>query len=63
MSGSQFFIVQGTDGAHHLDGEHTVFGKVTQGMDVVDKIANVATDSNDKPLNSVIMESVEIYYE
>jgi peptidyl-prolyl cis-trans isomerase B (cyclophilin B) len=63
MSGSQFFIVQGSDGAHHLDGEHTVFGKVTEGMAIVDKIASVSTDANDRPLNSVVMESVTIYYE
>jgi peptidyl-prolyl cis-trans isomerase B (cyclophilin B) len=63
MSGSQFFIVQGAEGAHHLDGEHTVFGKVSQGMDIVDRIANVPKDANDKPLNPVIMETVTIYYE
>jgi peptidyl-prolyl cis-trans isomerase B (cyclophilin B) len=63
MSGSQFFIVQGAEGAHHLDGEHTVFGKVIEGLDIVDRIANIAKDANDKPINSVIMENVEIYYE
>jgi len=63
MSGSQFFIVQGDDGAHHLDGEHTVFGHVSEGMDIVDRIANVQKDSNDKPLNSVVMESVIISYQ
>jgi len=63
MSGSQFFIVQGQDGAHHLDGEHTVFGKVTSGMDVVDRIASTETDANDKPINDVVMEKVTVYYE
>jgi peptidyl-prolyl cis-trans isomerase B (cyclophilin B) len=63
MSGSQFFIVQGSDGAHHLDGQHTVFGKVTEGMDIVDRIVDVPKDSNDKPTTSVVMESVTIYYE
>ncbi len=63
MSGSQFFIVQGKEGAHHLDGEHTVFGHVVEGMDIVDKIASVQTDANDKPLNPVIMKDVYIVYE
>jgi cyclophilin family peptidyl-prolyl cis-trans isomerase len=63
MSGSQFFIVQGQDGAPHLDGEHTVFGKVVEGMDVVDAIANTQTDANDRPLNPVIMSDMSIVYE
>ncbi len=63
MSGSQFFIVHGQDGAHHLDGEHTVFGKVVEGMEVIDAIANVQTDANDTPLNPVIIESAYIVYE
>ncbi len=63
MSGSQFFIVQGTDGAHHLDGEHTVFGNVVSGLDLVDRIAGVKTDANDKPVNPVIISSVTIIYE
>ena len=62
MSGSQFYIVHAQDGAHHLDGEHTVFGRVVDGMDVVDSIAQVQTDSNDRPLNPVIMSDVEITY-
>jgi peptidyl-prolyl cis-trans isomerase B (cyclophilin B) len=63
MSGSQFFIVQATDGTHHLDGEHTVFGNVVSGLDLVDRIAAVNTDANDKPLNPVIIESITITYE
>lgn len=49
--GSQFFInlVPNT----HLDGKHPVFGRVTAGMDVVDKIAKVRTDRNDRPLQPV----------
>jgi cyclophilin family peptidyl-prolyl cis-trans isomerase len=63
MSGSQFYIVHGQDGAHHLDGEHTVFGKVIEGMDVVDSIAETQTDSNDRPLNTVLISDMYIEYE
>jgi peptidyl-prolyl cis-trans isomerase B (cyclophilin B) len=63
MSGSQFYIVQAKDGAHNLDGQHTVFGKVVDGMDVVDKIASVPTDSNDKPLTPVIIKHITIKFE
>ena len=63
MSGSQFYIVQGEEGTHHLDGEHTVFGFVVQGLDIVDNIAYTQTDANDKPLSSVIIESAYIVYE
>jgi peptidylprolyl isomerase len=55
---SQFFInlVNNT----FLDGKHPVFGKVVEGMDVVDKIAKVETNSNDKPLKDVIIKSARI---
>ena len=46
----EFFIVQQRGGAHYLDGDYTIFGRVTKGMDVVDKIAAVATDEADWPL-------------
>ncbi len=63
MSGSQFFIVQAADGAHHLDGEHTVFGKVVSGLDLVDRITTVNIDANDKPVDPIIISSVTIIFE
>lgn len=56
----QFFIVQQNGGAHHLNGDYTVFGKVIKGMNVVDKIAAVATDDADWPLKNVYIKKVEI---
>ena len=58
-NGSQFFIVT-TDEAPWLDGKHTVFGRVTDGMDVVDRIEAVETDSRDRPVRDVRIESVEL---
>jgi peptidyl-prolyl cis-trans isomerase B (cyclophilin B) len=63
MSGSQFYIVQAQNGAHHLDGQHTVFGKVAEGMEIVDQIAQVQTDANDRPLDPVIISKAYIVYE
>src|SRR3954454_10582713 len=51
-NGSQFFIVT-TDAAPWLDGKHTVFGQVTDGMDVVDQIEAAETDGRDKPVDEV----------
>lgn len=57
---SQFFIVQNKNGAKSLDGDYTVFGQAFEGLDVVDVIANVPRDGNDKPKQAVIMEKVTI---
>ncbi|EPR70690.1 Peptidyl-prolyl cis-trans isomerase [Winogradskyella psychrotolerans RS-3] len=56
----QFFIIQRDGGADYLDGDYTVFGEVTSGMDVVDKIANVKTDDGDWPLSNVYIRKVEL---
>ena len=58
-NGSQFFIVT-TDAAPWLDGKHTVFGRVTSGMDVVDTIEQVETGQNDRPRDDVRIESVTL---
>ena len=60
-AGSQFFIMH--EDAPHLDGGYAAFGHVVAGMDVVDRIADVATDYNDKPLTPVVMESVRVMEE
>ena len=57
-AGSQFFIM--AEDAPHLDGEYAAFGKVIQGMDVVEAINSVSTDSNDKPLEDVVIESITV---
>ncbi|WP_419509358.1 peptidylprolyl isomerase [Candidatus Allofournierella excrementavium] len=60
-AGSQFFIMH--EDAPHLDGGYAAFGHVVTGMDVVDRIAQVATDYNDRPLTPVVMESVRVVEE
>ncbi|HNQ27029.1 MAG TPA: peptidylprolyl isomerase [Aquaticitalea sp.] len=56
----QFFIVQNPNGAYHLDGEYTAFGKVISGMDVVDKIADQPTDDAEWPLHNVYIRKIEV---
>lgn len=57
-AGSQFFIMH--KDAPHLDGEYAAFGKITEGIDVVDKIANVETDFSDRPRVPQVMKSVTV---
>lgn len=52
----EFFIVQPERGAHHLDGDHTVFGRVTKGMDVVDEINKLKVDGSEWPVANVYMK-------
>jgi cyclophilin family peptidyl-prolyl cis-trans isomerase len=58
-NGSQFFIVT-TGAAPWLDGKHTVFGEVTDGMDAVDAIEKTETGANDKPVQPQTIERVEL---
>ncbi|MEG0593854.1 MAG: peptidylprolyl isomerase [Christensenella sp.] len=57
-AGSQFFIMHAD--APHLDGQYAAFGKVVEGMDIVDGIATIKTDFSDKPVVDIIMEKVTI---
>jgi peptidyl-prolyl cis-trans isomerase A (cyclophilin A) len=59
-NGSQFFIVTAKDGAPWLDGVHTVFGRVVQGIEVAQEIEAVPVDENDKPVTPVTIKSVKI---
>ena len=56
--GSQFFIMHKT--SPHLDGDYAAFGKVTEGLEIVDKIAGVETDYMDKPLTDQVMKTVTV---
>lgn len=57
-SAFEFFIVQSHNGAHHLNKNYTVFGKVISGMNVVDKIADLETDGSEWPLENVLINAV-----
>ena len=57
-AGSQFFIM--AEEASHLDGNYAAFGKVIEGIDVVEAINSVETNSNDKPLKDVVIESITV---
>jgi peptidyl-prolyl cis-trans isomerase B (cyclophilin B) len=58
-NGSQFFIVT-AEACPWLDGKHTVFGRVSDGMDVVDAISQVDRDARDKPHADVVIERVDL---
>jgi cyclophilin family peptidyl-prolyl cis-trans isomerase len=58
-NGSQFFIVT-ADATPWLDGRHTAFGRVTDGMDAVDAIEGAETGANDRPLDPPVIEKVEL---
>ena len=58
-NGSQFFVVT-ADACPWLDGKHTVFGRVSAGMDVVDTISSLDRDARDKPQDAVVIERVEL---
>ena len=57
-AGSQFFIMHFD--APHLDGDYAAFGKVTEGMDTVNQIAEIETDFNDMPMEPVVMQTVTV---
>lgn len=57
-AGSQFFIMHKV--SPHLDGAYAAFGKITEGMDIVNKIASIATDYSDRPLEPQIMKKVSV---
>jgi len=59
-NGSQFFLITCTDGTHYLNGKHTVFGKVTKGQDVVDKLGNCKTRPGDRPDPEMKITTVKV---
>ena len=59
-NGSQFFIVT-TEAAPWLDGKHTVFGRVTSGMEAVDSIEGTETGAQDRPVSDAVIERVEVH--
>lgn len=58
-SGSQFYIVHDENACLHLDGQYTIFGEVTEGLEVIDRIATVETDRYDRPYDDVMIISVK----
>ena len=59
-SGSQFYIVQDAGACAQLDGAYTVFGETVSGLDIIDRIAQVATDQKDKPLMDVRIKTIKL---
>jgi cyclophilin family peptidyl-prolyl cis-trans isomerase len=59
--GSQFFVVTKIGGTGWLDNHHSVFGFVTSGQDVADKIGNAQRDRSDRPVQKIVMKSVTIF--
>ena len=57
-AGSQFFIMHQT--SPHLDGEYAAFGKVVEGIEIVDRIAGVSTDFQDRPMTPQVIESMTV---
>lgn len=61
-SGSQFYIVHDENVCRQLDGQYTVFGEVVEGLEVIDRIANVDTDRRDRPYEDVIITGIKPVY-
>lgn len=59
-SGSQFYLVQSEETCAQLDGAYTVFGEAVEGLDVIDRIAKVATDRRDRPISDVRIISIKL---
>ena len=58
-NGSQFFIVT-AEATPWLDGKHTNFGEVVEGLDIIEKIGVIKTGANDKPVETVLINTIEI---
>jgi cyclophilin family peptidyl-prolyl cis-trans isomerase len=58
-SGSQFYIVHDPENCAHLDGQYSIFGEVISGLDIIDKIATLATDNYDRPYEDVIINTIK----